>query len=157
MQNKIEQWVDQTIATYASNRTSCICFENEFKGYYPGNFLQESYFVVVNKLPKPDFPELRDAGFSDFLDREFEGITYKNTYFITAGCESRKSLHFHELVHVMQWKVLGAQQFIVRYMQELKLHGYDNAPLEVMASEYQHRFEKNEDIPDLLNNIKMEI
>ncbi len=157
MLNKIQEWINRTIETYDNDRISCICFEKDFEDYYPSDFLQESYFVVVNKLPKPDFQELRDAGFGGFLDREFEGITYKNTYFITAGYERRISLHFHELVHVMQWKSLGTQQFIARYMQEIKLHGYDNAPLELMAYEYEKRFEQNEDLPNLLNDIEMKI
>lgn len=142
MQDQIESWIDQTIAAYSNKKKSCACFEKEFSGYYPAEFLEESYFVVVDKQPKPDFSELRAFGFSDFLDTEFSGITYKNTYFIVKGYENNISLHFHELIHVQQWKFLGASGFIFRYMREIASCGYDSAPLEVMAYNYQHKFEK---------------
>ena len=157
MHNKIEHWIDQTLETYSSIKKSCICFENEFKDYFPADYLRNSFFVVVDKLPKPDLPELRSAGFGEFLDTEYAGITYKDTYFITAGYEQHMHLHFHELVHVMQWKILGAQKFIARYLQELTLHGYDYAPLELMAYGYQHRFQNNEALPNLLDKIEMQI
>ena len=41
--------------------------------------MRGSYFVVVDNIPKPNFPELREAGLDDFIDLEVNGITYKNT------------------------------------------------------------------------------
>ncbi len=157
MQNQIEAWIDETIAAHSHLKKSCACFERTFQGYYPFEFLEDSYFVVVDKLPKPNFPELRDLGLSDFLDAEFEGITYKNTYFITKGHERNMSLHFHELVHVQQWKLLGASAFISRYIQEMGSYGYMSAPLEIMAYDYQHKFERKETISNLLHSIAIEM
>ncbi len=59
-------------------------------------------------------------------------------------------LHFHELVHVLQWQYLGAKAFISRYINEVQTLGYEAAPLEKMAyslGDYFARKEKPFDIP----------
>lgn len=96
-------------------------------------FLETAYFVVTDDIPKPDFPELREAGLEDFIDRDLEGITYNDTYYITQSTASELRLHFHELVHVIQWRELTPPGFIRRYVQEIREFGYDKAPLEKMA------------------------
>lgn len=55
---------------------------DEFKGFYSLEFLQQAYFVIVDEIPKPHFPELRHLGLGDFIDMDVNGITYKNTYYV---------------------------------------------------------------------------
>ena len=50
-------------------------------------------------------------------------------------------LHFHELVHVVQWAALGSEGFITRYMQEILTLGYDQAPLEIMAYQLDEHYQ----------------
>ncbi|WP_028303593.1 hypothetical protein [Oceanospirillum maris] len=133
MLDNIEKWIDETLEKYSSQRVSCKLFAESFKGFYPEEFLNSSYFVVVDEIPKPNFPELYDMGLTDFIEMDVDGITYKSTYFIKKGFESNHRLHFHELVHVLQWQLLGGKAFIERYIQEINIHGYRNAPLEEMA------------------------
>lgn len=133
MLNKIEQWIDQTNASYSKQRICCDRFTEDFKGFYSVPFLKQSYYVVVDKIPKPDFPELREIGFDDFLDMDVDGITYKDTYYVRPHTANDLKLHFHELVHVAQWNHLGAKPFIERYINEIKVEGYKDAPLEIMA------------------------
>ena len=82
------------------------------------------------------------------------GITlntpYKNTYYILSHLEADLRLHFHELVHVAQWKHLGATPFMQRYMHEIQTFGYNEAPLEEMAYSSDTHFTNNgspRDIP----------
>ena len=155
MINKIESWIDETIEGQLNNRVSCKRFAKEFNGFYPIEVLSGSYYVVTEKIPKPDFPELRQAGLGDFIDRPLAGITYKDTYFIQKGCESDLALHFHELVHVVQWRILGASNFISRYISEVQHYGYEDSPLEKMAYELQDAFSNKEhpfNIPDYVKN-----
>lgn len=133
MINRIETWIDSINTEYQSQRKSCSIFSSEFSGFYSERFLEDSYFVVVDNIPKPNFPELREAGLGDFIDLEVNGITYKNTYYVHPHCVGELRLHFHELVHVVQWRLLGAHSFINRYISEIQSHGYDDAPLEKMA------------------------
>lgn len=140
MLNKIEQWIDQTNIEHKNKRMSCERFIDAFDGFYPISFLKQSYFVVVENLPMPDIPGLREIGLGDFVDMKFDGITYKNTYYIRPHVENNLSLHFHELVHVAQWGYLGSINFIQRYIGEIQEHGYVDAPLEKIAYELQNRF-----------------
>jgi len=138
--NKINNWVDQTLEKFSDRKQSCDQFTFEFSGYYPSAFLSDSYFVVIDEIPKPNFPELYQAGLGDFIAMDVAGITYKNTYFIKLFYEDDRILHFHELVHVLQWKFLGAEGFIQRYIKEIQLYGYQSAPLEKMAYNLQNHF-----------------
>jgi hypothetical protein len=137
---KIEQWIDETVETYSDSRVSCKVLLPHFNGFFPADFLEKSFFVVVDKIPKPDSPELRQMGLGDLIDGDHVGITYKNTYFIKRELENNYRLHFHELVHVLQWRFLGTSGFIERYIQELTENGYNDAPLEKMAYELDAYF-----------------
>ena len=52
-------------------------------------------------------------------------------------------MHFHELVHVIQWQLLGSECFLALYADGLEKHGYRNSPLEVMAYDHEARFNSN--------------
>ncbi len=155
MINEIENWIDQTNQNHSNEKQPCSIFEEKFDGFYTKKFLENSYFVLVDEIPKPDFQELRDAGFSNFIDMPAIGITYKDTYYINKDYELGLRLHFHELVHVAQWKILGAGNFIQRYMNEIVTYGYDDSPLEIMAYGLDEHFTNNGstlDVPSHVSN-----
>ncbi len=133
MIDRIENWINETNRLFEPQRRSCSILEAEFSGFYLSQFLKESYFVVVADIPKPDFPELREIGLGDFIDMPVSGITYMNTYYISEKYANVLRLHFHELVHVAQWGLIGAGNFISRYISEIQQYGYEAAPLEQMA------------------------
>jgi len=157
MLNQIEQWIDQTNDDHKKQRHCCDRFTNEFEGYYSESFLKHAYFVALDKIPKIDFPELRQLGFGDFIDMGANGITYKDTYYITPNGINNLRLHFHELVHVVQWKKLGAENFINRYMAEIQNYGYDDAPLEKMAYSLDARFSNGDGIIDVPNFVSEQL
>ncbi|WP_136484695.1 hypothetical protein [Vibrio sp. H11] len=133
MLHPIDQWIDQTNLEYQERRICCSKFVDEFKGFYSPEFLQQAYFVIVDKIPKPNFPELRQMGLGGFIDMELHGITYKDTYYVLTHLASDLGLHFHELVHVAQWRHLGAIPFMKRYITEIQTSGYHGSSLEKMA------------------------
>jgi len=137
---QIEQWIDATNIKYKTQRISCEKFTCEFEGFYPSEFLKNAFYVVVDKIPKPDFPILREMGLGDFVDMDVAGITYKNTYYILPDAAKDLRVHFHELVHVAQWLKLGPDVFILRYISEIQRVGYNDAPLEKMAYALDEQF-----------------
>ncbi len=137
----IEEWIRQVNIFHEPERRSCSFFCEHFKGFYSPEFLETAYFVVTDTIPKPDFPELLEAGLGGFIDMEFGGITYNDTYYVTKSSASEISLHFHELVHVIQWRELTPTGFIQRYIQEIQDFGYERAPLEKMAYTLQKDYE----------------
>ena len=140
MIDQIEQWIDQTNSLFLEQSVCCDRFAKDFEGFYSASFLQNSFFVVVDKIPKPAFPELRQMGLGDFIDMDLPGITYKNTYYILPHAINNIRLHFHELVHVAQWEKLGAIRFIERYIREILRYGYNQSPLEIMAYSLDNHF-----------------
>lgn len=142
MIEKIEQWIHQENSSHKGVRRSCSVFEQDFKGFYSLEFLKITFFVVTDEIPKPDFAELREAGFEAFIDMDVEGITYNDTYYVKQNAADQLRLHFHELVHVAQWRELTPQRFIERYIQEIQKYGYDEAPLEKMAYALDGHYQK---------------
>lgn len=153
MLHQIDKWIDQINIEYKEQRICCSKFSNEFKGFYPLEFLCKSYFVIVDTIPKPNFPELRQMGLGDFIDMEVQGITYKSTYYVLPQLASDLRLHFHELVHVAQWGHLGAISFLERYINEIQTSGYNEAPLEKMAYAFDSHFMDGGEEIDVLNYI----
>jgi hypothetical protein len=75
-------------------------------------------------------------------------ITFGNTFFVRAG-HSSESVHFHELVHVVQWQALGVRDFLLTYAVGLLEYGYADSPLEAIAFELQGRFDRRKPIENL--------
>jgi len=49
-------------------------------------------------------------------------------------------VYFHELIHVVQWRLLGPEKFLALYAVGLETQGYRNSPLEVMAYNAEELF-----------------
>lgn len=142
MIEQIEEWIRQTNRSYKSSRQSCAKFQSQFNGFYYPKFLESAYFVTVNEIPKPDWPELREEGLGDYIDMDVDGITYDNTYYVMADKANDLCLNFHELVHVIQWRELTPKIFIKRYIQELEDFSYEQSPLEEMDYYLEGHFQK---------------
>lgn len=142
MITKIEDWIHQVNSFHEQVRRPCTVLKDHFEGFYSSDFLSTAFFVVTKKIPKPDFPELREAGLEDFIDMDVGGITYNNTYYLKESAASDLQLHFHELVHVIQWRELTPQGFIERYIEEIQNFGYYDAPLEKMAFVLDRRYQE---------------
>lgn len=95
--------------------------------------------AVVEQMPLPDDPELRQAG-------EEVGLFTPRTAGLTLGYgvilvqrEIYPGLVAHELRHVHQFEAAGGiTAFLPRYLLELLQFGYDDAPSEVDARNYEH-------------------
>jgi len=105
------------LATYQSKArpVSAYAFK-ELSNYYSAALLSHTYVVEEPRIPVPPFGEMGVPELSDLQNQNFRGITYMNTYFVVPGEASDKSLHFHELVHVLQWLYLGPDHFLMKYL-----------------------------------------
>ncbi|MFM2480091.1 hypothetical protein [Celerinatantimonas sp. YJH-8] len=138
---KLERWIDATIASYPE-AIPCSCFAEEFAGYFQPDYLARCHFVITDEIPIPQMPELDSIGIRAFLSHpDRRTICYKQTYFIKSAVKDNRLLHFHELIHTYQWKLLGVW-FFQRYFDEYHNFGYQNAPLERMAIEMTRHYQK---------------
>lgn len=106
---------------------------------FPEDLLRGTKFVIVDAI---DYPPLERLGIPEFKDRTSEtrrGVTFKDTYFLQRGSDS-EDLHFHELVHVVQWQRLGPNRFLLAYGIELATYGDRDGPLESIAYSLQQKF-----------------
>lgn len=138
----IIEWIRNTLAQHAPAARSVA--SKGFKRlphYYHQNTLSAARVVVVPKVPVPPLSAMGLARFSSFEKMDAGGITYLGTYFVRADQSHIEPLHFHELVHIIQWRLLGAETFLALYADGLERFGYQDSPLEKMAYDLQERFE----------------
>ncbi len=157
MIDQIEDWIDATNRAFLPKRQSCVRFAQAFSGYFPQAFLEEAGFVMVDRIPKPDFPQLRQLGIDDLLELAAAGMTYKTTYYLLSAQSRNLRLHFHELVHVAQWRLLGGPGFIARYLAEIRCNGYADAPLERMAYALETRYADNAPAFDVPTEVRRQL
>ena len=55
----------------------------------------------------------------------------------------KRLVHFHELIHVIQWRLLGSEGFLRAYANGLEEFGYENSPLEKMAYDAEASFKRS--------------
>jgi hypothetical protein len=95
-------------------------------------------------VPVPPLAAMGLDRFSDFEQMDAGGITYLDTCFARVDHAHIESLHFHELVHVLQWRYLGPDRFLASYaVAHLLAGGFDKNLLEVMADYLQRQFSAN--------------
>lgn len=130
----ILSWIQGTLARHMrqAHPVSSLSFKR-LRHYFNPEFLASSKVVYVAAVPTPPLSALGFNQFSDFEKMNAMGITYLDTFFSREEGRGNESLHFHELVHVLQWQLLGPKAFIAAYADGLERNGYRRSPLEVMA------------------------
>lgn len=141
--SKVENWIERVNRDYAHVSLPCSEFENLFRGYFSPQLLNSTSYVITDNIPKPDFPELHQMGLDSFIDMDVKGITYNNIYYLTPDVADDLEIHFHELVHAVQWNQLTPANFIARYIREIITYGYEYSPLEEMAYALQNDYQQN--------------
>jgi len=136
------EWVQNTLEAHKHDRRSVESFGfRRLPVYFTKTLLAETSVVIVDR---PPFPPVSAWGLSEFATFEAHpagAITFLDTYFITPRAAANESVHFHELIHVIQWQELGFTDFMMLYVAGILEHGYLDAPLEKMAYEHERRFE----------------
>lgn len=152
---QLEAWIDGYIQdaaaqaqTVASLRFPCL------SSYFSPETLDAAKVVITAQIQKPPFSRLGLHEFAEFEEMDVLGITYKSTFFIKPDSATDESLHFHELIHVVQWRTVGPKNFLLAYGAGYSKFRYRNAPLEVMAYDLQDHFDAREAIPDLENLVE---
>ncbi len=118
--------------------------------YFGPAVLQGTRWTWVEEIANPDFyAELERAGQPIPLDfRLMTGIVFVDTIVLSRsqyeGPATWRPLLFHELVHVVQYRILGIDRFVSEYVKGWARNGffYEAIPLERMAYELQGRFDQ---------------
>jgi hypothetical protein len=138
-------WIDSTLRAHAENaRTVAARGFSRLPLYFSANTLTSAKVVAVDQLPIPPLSSWGLTRFADFERGTFDGITYLDTFFLKRGALRNEAIHFHELIHVIQWRILGPENFLRLYADGLERFGYRESPLEIMAHDAEAAFTAND-------------
>ncbi|ART82907.1 hypothetical protein CBP31_09940 [Oceanisphaera profunda] len=139
----IKSWITATNLAHQHKRHSCSQLGTHFAGFFSPELLSSAGFVIVDELPRPPIDVIMQLGLGQLLNPNAVGITLDDTYYLKPKAAGQLRVHFHELVHVLQWQALGQASFIKRYISEVIKYGYRQAPLEEKAYGFEDRFVEN--------------
>jgi hypothetical protein len=138
----VKKWIEDTLTSHAPQARTVASYRfARLPQFYPEALLTTAKVVVVDRVPVPPLTDIGLPEFAEFVNGDYAGITYKDTYFLRTEAVMNESTHFHELVHVVQWQHLGVEGFLMAYGQGLAQFGYIDSPLEQMAYGLQHYFD----------------
>jgi hypothetical protein len=97
-----------------------------------------SDLVRVKAVPRIEPPQHRElaqiAADTNLINSQTGGITFGHSIYIRSDLIADERLLSHELRHVHQYENAGSiEAFLVEYVRQIAVHGYNNAPLEVDA------------------------
>ena len=137
---RVSNWIDEYLRVHAQHARSVYSLNNpRLAVSFPEDLLRRTKTVTLEAI---DYPPVENFGLPEFVDPAPErrlGVTFKDTYFIRRESDS-EDLHFHELVHIVQWERLGPERFLLAYAVGLANHGDRESPLETMAYSLQREF-----------------
>lgn len=134
-------WIRNTLAATAhkANTVASLGF-SRLPLYFTESTLASAKVVFIDPLPRPPLSPMGLTRFADFEHSDFDGITYMDTFFLKPTHSRDENMHFHELVHVVQWQLLGPERFLFSYANGLECFGYRQSPLEAMAYDAEAAF-----------------
>jgi hypothetical protein len=134
----VDDWMWAALAAHAGTaRPVASCRFPRLPLYFTAETLASAKVVITDRSPLSAWGLTQ---FATFERREPDGITYLDTCFLKPHQSKNEAIHFHELIHVIQWRVLGAERFLRSYADGLERFGYRDSPLEVMAYDAEARF-----------------
>lgn len=137
----VSKWVDGVVQQHRcfARPVTSLAFAR-LPQYFQFETMSRAFVVEVDVIPKPPLTALGLHQFEAFEQTDADGITYRDTYFVRRERAADESLHFHELVHIVQWQILGPDRFILAYALGLAGGGYSTNPFEHIAYALQDRF-----------------
>ncbi len=141
---KLRAWVEKTLTAYEKDAQPIAAMRfARLPLYFDQALLETTKFIPIDRVPMPPLSAMGLSRFAAFEQGDFDGVTYLNRYFIKRTVVAEEALHFHELIHVIQWRLLGPEGFLAAYANGLDEFGYESSPLEKMASEAEAAFKRS--------------
>jgi hypothetical protein len=151
-------WIQQTIANHAPQaRTIASLGFKRLPQYFSPDALEAAKVVYVEAVPTPPLSAIGLNRFAEFENMNAGGITYLNTVFARREMRKDERLHFHELVHIIQWQSLGPKSFLTAYADGLERIGYRQSPLEAMAYTLEGVFRNSQNPFDVATVVREQL
>lgn len=139
----IVDWIKSTLSVHAAKAQSVASLGfKRLPRYFRRDILTKARVVYLPAVPMPPLTALGLGQFSEFENMDIGGIVFLDMILMRYEMRENEARHFHELVHVIQWQVLGPKRFAQAYANGIELSGYRAAPLEAMAYTLANVFRK---------------
>jgi hypothetical protein len=146
---KVQAWIQKTLAANEKDAQPVTSMHFvRLPLYFSPSLLETAKFIAIDRLPLPPLSAMGLGRFAAFEQGDFNAITYLDRYFIKQTMVNEEAIHFHELIHVIQWRLLGPEGFLRAYANGLDEFGYENSPLEKMAYDAEAAFRRSSPIFD---------
>src|ERR1017187_2923882 len=91
----VRRWIDELLETHAANarRVDTARFP-QLASALPDDLLEQGRMVLVDRTPYPPVSKFGLPELAALEQRQFDGITFKNTFFIVNGRDTER-LQFH--------------------------------------------------------------
>ena len=154
----IKRWMAQMLAAYTDQMQSVAAAGFDIlKQYFPEDLLERFQRVVVDRCPVPPLAALGIPQLAEIENWDLKGIPWENTIFIRRDLSQWDAVHFHEILHLIQWQSLGVDRYLTAWAIGTIIHGYRANPLEEMAFRLQTRFEFEEIPFDVVSEVTREV
>ena len=133
-------WISLTLARFRAelHPVAKLEFARLPRFFSPG-LLAYARVAAVDRMPLA--PPLRLWSSMDSMEN-ISGLTLRNAYFLRRDEMYREDLHAHELVHILQWRLLGESKFLRLWLSDEQTRGYGRNRLEKIAYRVQEEFKK---------------
>jgi hypothetical protein len=150
-------WIAQTLAEYEPymQPVADTAFKR-LKAFYPPDVLQRINRVLVDRCPVPPLAVTGIDQLAEIESWDIKGVPWLNTIFIRSDLADWEPVHFHELLHIIQWDCLGTKGYLTVWAVGTTTQGYRDNPLEEMAFRHQARFESEKQAYDVVGQVKAE-
>jgi hypothetical protein len=146
---KLLSWIHETLSFYEKNAKPIASMQfARLPLYFDPTFLESAKFIAIDRIPMPPLSQMGLSRFAVFERGNFNGVTFLDRYFVKRTMVGEEALHFHELIHVIQWRLLGPEDFLVAYANGLDEFGYENSPLEKIAYDAETLFKQSSQVFD---------
>jgi hypothetical protein len=149
----VRTWIETLRGRYAADAqpASTLGFPR-LSEYFSRDVLDSARVVTVTtKLPLPPIEDL-GSEFIELSHMALSAVTFDDLVFVHHALRTER-VHFHELVHIVQWRALGVDRFLLTYGAGVMQHGYAHSPLEAIAYDLQSEFDRGVPMPDLESTV----
>jgi hypothetical protein len=135
------EWIRSTLDANAHARQSVSSRGfSRLPQYFTKQTLVTTKVVIVDPLPVPPLASMGLTRFADFLPVTPMALLTSTPFFLKPAQSENENVYFHELIHVIQWRLLGPDRFLLAYADGLECFGYRQSPLEAMAYDAESEF-----------------
>lgn len=155
-------WVSDLFKQYEAVAESINVFGfKRLPRYFNESHLNKVKVVLVDEVPT--MPVYSKWGIEPLKEFELNnkaawgGEAYGNMVFIRKDCIEDEGLMMHEVIHTVQYELMGVTPFLFAYGFECATYGYPDGPLEQMARKLEDNFRKNNEFFNVEDCIRLEI